>query len=170
MADLGLQSGTVKLVPYNPKWVSLYDAEAQSLWQALNIPINTIQHVGSTSIPGMIAKPILDIAILVDSLDIEEDWLKPLEKIGYWYKGTEVDLPDRRFFAKGPRSNRTVYIHVVNQKEYDSLIKFRDTLRSNPDFVREYSELKENLAKAHSEDRDTYTRSKKDFIKRALNQ
>lgn len=169
MADLGLQRGTVKLDQYNQNWPTIFEAEALTLQRALNIPISNIQHVGSTSIPGMVAKPILDIAILVDSLNVVNNWIVVLEKNGYWYKGLESDMPDRRFFAKGPESSRTVYLHVVNQKEYDSLLKFRDTLRSSPELVKEYSELKQVLAKAHSDDRYSYTYSKGNFIRRVLN-
>jgi GrpB-like predicted nucleotidyltransferase (UPF0157 family) len=168
MADLGLQSGTVVLAEYNVNWPKLYEIEAKELTQILGVSPTSIKHVGSTSIPGMVAKPILDIAILVDSLEVAEDWKPMLEKIGYWYKGIEADLPDRRFFAKGPRSNRTVYLHIVNQKEFDSLLKFRDTLRAKPKLVKEYSDLKQTLAAAHTDDRDTYTRSKNSFIQKVL--
>lgn len=168
MADLGLKSGTVKLVDYNPSWRVLYEAEAEELAKALEIPRSKIQHVGSTSIPGTLAKPILDIAVLVDSLKIVDEWKTPLKKIGYWYKGVEKDLPDRRFFAKGPRSNRTVYLHVVNPREYESLLRFRDTLRGDSQLVHEYSNLKQKLAMAHPGNRDEYTRSKNDFIRRIL--
>lgn len=170
MSDLGLQSGTVKLVEYNNNWPKLYDTEAKLLEDALNIPGDHIQHVGSTSISGMVSKPILDIAVLVDSLDVAERWIDTLAKLDYWYKGIEPDLPDRRFFAKGPRENRTVYLHIVNQKEFDSLIKFRDSLRNDPDLANQYIKLKQELANNHSKDRDKYTRSKNSFISSVLHQ
>ena len=141
MSDLGLASGTVKLVEYSSNWPKLYQAEAENLHKALDIDVERIEHVGSTSIPGMLSKPILDIAILVDSLDTAEEWKDPLAKLDYWYKGIEPDLPDRRFFAKGPREKRTVYLHVVNKREFESLLKFRDTLRANPTLIKEYETL-----------------------------
>lgn len=165
MSDLGLKSGTVELVNYNPNWPKIFEVEKESLRNALGIDAERIEHVGSTSIPGMLSKPILDIAVLVDSLDTAEEWKDTLAKIGYWYKGIEPDLPDRRFFAKGPREKRTVYLHVVNKHEFDSLLKFRDRLRSSLSLVEEYASLKRDLADKHKDNRDIYTRSKNDFIR-----
>ncbi len=168
MADLGLKSGTVELVEYNANWPKIYELEAESLRKALGIDAGRIEHVGSTSIPNMPSKPILDIAVLVDSLDIAEDWKDRLAKIGYWYKGIEPDLPDRRFFAKGPREKRTVYLHIVNSREFESLLKFRDRLRDNASLAEEYATLKRSLATKHKDNRDIYTRSKNDFIRSVI--
>lgn len=168
MSDLGLQSNIVKLVDYNPKWPTLYEEEAEQLANTLGVARSHIQHAGSTSIPGMVAKPILDIAILVDSLDVVDAWRKKLQVMGYRFKGIEKFLPDRRFFAKGPRSNRTVYLHIVSQKEYDGLLKFRDALRNDPRLVQEYTALKHKLAINHADSRAEYTLSKNDFIQKVL--
>lgn len=168
MSDLGLKRGTVKLVEYNPKWPTLYEVEAKQLIEVLGISPSNIQHVGSTSIPGLVAKPILDVAVLVDSLEVVDGWRKSLQAIGYQFKGIEKFLPDRRFFAKGPNSNRTVYLHIVNRKEYYGLLKFRDTLRNSPKLVEEYSALKQKLAMTHADNRDKYTLSKNDFIQNVL--
>lgn len=169
MSNLGLRSGTVKLVEYNSNWPKLYEDEAARLCKVLGISADRIQHVGSTSIPGMLSKPILDIAILVDSLDdTAERWKDNLANLDYWYKGVEPDLPDRRFFAKGPRERRTVYLHIVNNREFESLIKFRDILRNNPTLAEEYAALKQKLAAEHKDNRNIYTRSKNDFITRVI--
>ena len=145
MRNLGLARGTVELVPHDSSWASLFDIEAKALSQKLGIETKTIHHVGSTAIPGIDAKPILDIAVSVDSVDIADKWAKPLRTIGYWDKGKEQDTPDRRFFAKGPEDNRTVYLHVVNQKEFSKLIKFRDMLRAVPELASQYSQLKTRI-------------------------
>lgn len=168
MSDLGLASGTVELVEYNSRWPEIYKEESNNLCRVLRISPERIEHVGSTSIPGVLSKPILDIAILVDSLDTAEEWKDPLAKLDYWYKGIEPDLPDRRFFAKGPREKRTVYLHVVNKREFESLLKFRDALRANPSLVKEYVDLKRDLAAKYKDTRDIYTRSKNDFITRVV--
>lgn len=169
MSNLGLRSGTVKLVQYNSNWPKLYEDEAARLCKVVGISADRIQHVGSTSIPGMPSKPILDIAILVNSLDETAESLKDnLANLGYWYKGIEPDLPDRRFFAKGPREKRTVYLHIVNNREFESLIKFRDILRNDPTVAEEYAALKQRLATEHKDNRDIYTRSKNDFITRVI--
>lgn len=169
MSNLGLRSGTVKLVQYNSNWPKLYEDEAARLCKVVGISADRIQHVGSTSIPGMPSKPILDIAILVDSLDETAESRKAnLADLDYWYKGIEPDLPDRRFFAKGPREKRTIYLHIVNNREFVSLIKFRDTLRNVPRLAEEYATLKQKLAAEHKDNRDTYTRSKNDFIRTVI--
>lgn len=169
MSDaIGLARGTVKLVPYDPSWHTIFEAEAKLLQQTLGIGTEHIQHVGSTAIPGILAKPIIDIAISVDDLAIADEWMGPLAKIGYWDKGPEPTMPDRRFFAKGPENKRTVYLHLVTTEEYQKLITFRDALRANPKLAQEYSDLKVKLATSLKDDRKRYTSLKNDFIQRLL--
>lgn len=166
--NVGLARGTVRLDEYNSQWPILFEAEAKAIAEALNIPVASIAHVGSTSIPGMVAKPIIDIAIPVESLDIAEVWKDRLADIGYWYKGVQPDMPDRRFFAKGPDDARIVYLHVVNQAEYDRIVGFRDYLRTNEGAATEYAVLKQQLAHANPTNRNQYTKMKDDFIQRIL--
>ena len=171
MDTIGLARGIVRLSPYDPEWPTVFMNERRLLQGALALPtdsINRIQHVGSTSIPGMMAKPIIDIAVLVDSLETVEAWRKPLEKIGYWYKDDQSDVPDRRFFAKGPEQKRTVYLHIVNRGEFNRLLRFRDTLTNDQHLAAAYSHLKQQLAQANPEDRATYSRLKHDFIQGVL--
>lgn len=169
MGDVGLARGTVRLEPHNPEWDKVYQTEAKSLKDKLGDKVIGIQHVGSTAIPGLPAKPIIDIAVLVDDLEVAEQWVKSLSELGYWYKGKQPDMPDRRFFAKGPENNRTVYLHVVNEAEFTRLISFRDKLTNNADLVKEYTELKQSLAEQYASDREPYTKAKNDFIQRVLN-
>lgn len=168
MKKLGLARGAVKLVPHDPAWHELFTAEASVLSQKLGVDVNTVYHVGSTAVPGIAAKPILDIAMSVDSIEIAGIWAVPLATVGYWDKGKEQDMPGRRFFAKGPEDNRTVYLHVVTPKEFDRLIRFRNTLRANPDLAKQYSQLKQKLAAENSTSRTAYTTAKSDFIQSVL--
>jgi len=167
--NIGLARGTVFLVDYDPEWHKLFHEEAELLRKTLSIEINNIQHVGSTAIPPIKAKPIIDIAILVNSLESVNEWVNPLNKIGYWNKGKEPNMPDRRFFAKGPVSKRTVYVHFVNKQEFDRMSKFRDKLIKDQDLAKEYSNLKEKLAIENSKKRDSYTSAKHDFIQKVIN-
>ncbi len=169
MTHIGLARGTVRLEPYDPAWYTMYASEAQLLRNTLDIPPEHIQHVGSTSIPGMVAKPIIDIAIRVDTLERAEQWEDTLASLGYWYKGLETHMPHRRFFAKGPESKRTVYLHIVDRKEFERLIKFRDFLRANPEAAAEYAELKQRLASDNANNRARYSQLKNDFIQSILN-
>ena len=169
MEDLGLKRGTVRLVPHKASWHQTYVDEARRIQNALHIEASFIQHVGSTSIPHIVAKPILDIAVKADSLDIVNVWIEPLETLGYHYKGLEPHMPQRRFFAKGPEELRKVYLHVVDSNEFNKLVTFRDALTANDRLAREYSRLKKKLATAHANDRTQYTRLKNEFISNVLN-
>lgn len=166
--SVGLARGTVRLADYNPKWPEIYEAEKRVIVNSLRVEPRIIQHVGSTSVPGLSAKPIVDIAMLADSLAWAETWQPKLEDIGYWYKGAVASMPEKRFFAKGPEDCRTVYLHVVEADEFDRLIRFRDYLIANEYAKIEYTNLKRMLVADHSDDRATYSRLKNDFIQRVL--
>lgn len=159
----------MRLLPHNAVWSSLFATEAALLRQKLGIDAAQIQHVGSTAIPGIVAKPIIDIAICVDALVTADEWAELLAASGYWNKGKQPDMPNRRFFAKGPEEKRTVYLHVVLPKEYGRLIAFRDALRANAELANEYSELKQKLASEYADNRVQYTKEKDAFISRVLN-
>jgi GrpB-like predicted nucleotidyltransferase (UPF0157 family) len=143
---IGLQKGIVRLSPYNPKWSYLYKAEEELLRKTMGSIIVDIQHVGSTSVPGLISKPIIDIAIAVKALADGEHFIEPLEKLGYEYKD-DAGIPGRHFFAKGGY-NRTHYIHVeeLNGKLWYNHILFRDYLKCYPETLAAYAELKIQLA------------------------
>lgn len=168
--NVGLARGTVKLVPYNPAWQDRFSVEEALLCQKLGLNKANIQHVGSTAIPGILAKPIIDIAILVDSLALADVWAKALAEIGYWDKGPQPDMPTRRFFAKGPENKRTIYLHLVTSEEFERLIRFRDSLRADSTLAKEYSDLKQQLATSFANNRAYYTSQKDSFIQGVLRQ
>ncbi|MFI5240769.1 MAG: GrpB family protein [Candidatus Saccharimonadia bacterium] len=166
MSNIGLRRGKVKLEPHNDGWSKSYQTEKQQLTKTLGHV--QIEHVGSTAIPGMKAKPIIDIAIPLLDLENVTKWIKPLESIGYWDKGKQDEMPERRFFAKGPETERTVYLHVVTQAEFDRMTRFRDTLINNMDLRNQYSEIKEDLADKFPNNRQRYTKGKEQFIQYVL--
>lgn len=168
MEDLGLKRGTVRLVPHRASWRKAYEDEAKQIQNILPIEPVSIQHVGSTSIPGILAKPILDIAIKSDSLDIVDTWINPLETLGYQYKGFEPNMPQRRFFTKGSEELRKIYLHIVDSEEFEKLITFRDLLTTNTQLAEEYSNLKKKIAAANKNNRQEYTHQKSEFITRVL--
>lgn len=163
---IGLQRKKVRLFSYNPIWKKLYEEDAKLLRSVIGKYILDIQHVGSTSIPGAKAKPIIDIAIGVKKLKNGEKCIKPLKQLGYEYKH-DAGIRGRHFFAKGSEKNRTHYIHIVklNGRFWKNCIFFRDYLRKYKKAVKEYNELKEKLAKKYKDDRDTYTAQKGSFIR-----
>lgn len=166
---IGLQRKKVKLSSYNPEWKKLYKKEEKLIRFAIGKYIKDIQHVGSTSIPKAKAKPIIDIAIGIESLKIGKKCIKPLKKLGYEY-AYDPKIGGQHFFAKGKEKNRTHYVHMekINGRLWKNHILFRDYLKKHKETVKKYNDLKEQLAKKHKDDRDTYTIKKSSFIQNIL--
>jgi len=160
---VGLEHGTVRLASYTPAWRILFNSEKKALLIALRGLALGIEHIGSTSIPDMDAKPIVDIAVAVASLDEIQKCVQPLSSVGYEYKG-EYGLPGRHFFTKG--TPHTHYLHVVAKESqyWNAWLLFRDYLAGNSNAAKEYSNLKQDLAKKYESDRDAYTKAKSKFI------
>jgi GrpB-like predicted nucleotidyltransferase (UPF0157 family) len=167
---IGLKRKKVKLIFYKQAWKKLYKKEEKLLLNVLGKDILDIRHVGSTSVPGVKSKPIIDIAIGISSLKIGKKFISPLKKLGYEYGGN-AGVKGRLFFAKGNRRNRTHYLHVekLNSRNWKNHIIFRNYLRRHKKAVREYNKLKETLAKEFKNDRDQYTAKKDYFIKKIIN-
>jgi GrpB-like predicted nucleotidyltransferase (UPF0157 family) len=166
---LGLKSGTVRIEKYNPEWKNKFEKEQIRLESALKEYNVNIQHVGSTSIIGCSAKPIIDIAIGVESLEYGEKLIAVLEKIGYIYDG-DGKIPGRHFFKKGNGELRTHYIHLepINGELWSNHILYRDYLNNHFELVKEYSNLKESLESEFADNRDGYARKKDPFIENIL--
>jgi GrpB-like predicted nucleotidyltransferase (UPF0157 family) len=167
---IGLKSGTVRLVEYDEGWPGMFEEEKGLLESALkDIEMIDIQHVGSTSVPGMKSKPVIDIAVGVKRLSDGERCIGPLERIGYEYRG-DAGVPGRQFFAKGPRENRTYHVNVEawNGRLWKNHVLFRDYLKEHPQTRKEYQKLKEVLEAKYPGDRDSYTSEKDSFIKKII--
>lgn len=165
---------SIVLIPYQPNWPRMAADEIAALEAIL--PKNNIvdiQHVGSTAIPKMYAKPIIDIQIIVRSLDVMKLIAVPiLQKLGYEYWDENPD-PEKMFFVKGMPpygEKRTHHIHIFTESAPYSRdkIRFRDYLRQHANAANEYQQLKEKLVKEHAEDREKYTREKEMFVKKIL--
>ena len=168
MNNLGLQRGTVQLLPYQESWATEFAAERARLAMVLGDRVLDIQHVGSTSVPGQVAKPIIDIAIAVASLDAVNELIAPLAQLGYDYK-PDSGVPGRRFFAKGPESKQTHHLHLSkNDTVFRSLTQFRDRLIVDAEIAEQYSILKQDLASKFASDRASYTKGKNEFIAKVL--
>ena len=162
---IGLKRGTVKVVPYRKEWAREFEKEKARIFQICGDKIVAVEHIGSTSVPGLAAKPIIDIAIGVRRLEDAEQLLRPLRKIGYqFYKKFQRQ---RLFVAKGPDENRTHYLHVMRYKgaKWNADQLFRNYLRSHPKEVKRYIQLKTKLAREHSNNRQAYSDGKDIFIK-----
>ena len=112
--DIGLKRGAVKIVPYKKEWAEEFEKEKARILDVCGDKLIAVEHIGSTSVPGLAAKPIIDIAVGIKRLKDAEQLLKPLRKLGYrFYKKFQRQ---RLFVAKGPESNRTHYLHVMRYK------------------------------------------------------
>jgi GrpB-like predicted nucleotidyltransferase (UPF0157 family) len=167
---LGLKRGTVKLVnSCHDEWAQLFEIEKHLLFETFGNRIIAIEHVGSTAIPEVPAKPLIDMDVAVSSLSDEyiEEFVAPLEKLGYHYMHK---FPDRHFFAKGPEEQRTHHLNLVelNNGEWRNTLLFRDYMRRNKHAREEYAALKKKLAEQFSEDRASYTKAKEEFIQKII--
>ena len=156
----------VEVVPYCPDWPSLYQAEAEALHHALGEEVLSIHHFGSTSIPGISAKPVIDILVIVRNIDVIDGMNPRLAAIGYHAVG-EYGIPGRRFFYKGSDDVRSHHLHIYQSGNPHILrhLVFRDYLRTHPAPARNYARLKEELARRFPEDMDQYIAGKNDFVK-----
>jgi GrpB-like predicted nucleotidyltransferase (UPF0157 family) len=166
---IGLQRKKVRISSYNSEWKKIYKKEKELLFSVLGDQVLDIQHIGSTSVPGVKSKPIIDIVVVVKKIKDAENLIESVEKLGYEYKH-EAGVRGRRFFVKGSEKNRTHYIHMVklDGKQWKNLTNFREYLLEDKKNIKEYNELKESLAKEYKDDRDTYTKKKSIFISRAI--
>ncbi len=158
----------VIVVPYDEAWPSLFEEERALIEGAIGPWVEEIEHVGSTAVPGLAAKPVIDIMVGVKSLDDSPVLIEHLAGVGYEYVPEfERVLPFRRYFRKGRGGRRTHQIHLVersNTEWWERHLMFRNYLRTHPETAREYGRLKDHLAERFRSDREAYTDAKTDFI------
>ncbi len=160
----------VIVAEYDPRWPEQFAEEAARLQQAMGDPMVAVEHVGSTSVPGLSAKPVIDILVGVRALAEGEQAVPALEALGYECRG-ENGIPGRLFFRKGlVQYRRTHHLHMVEtgHEQWASMLSFRDYLRAHPDEVRRYEALKHDLARQFRDDRRAYTDGKAEFVQAVL--
>lgn len=166
---MGLKMGTVRLEKYNSDWKKEFENEKNNLKEIFQKIAIDIQHIGSTSIENISAKPIIDIAVGVKKLsDFEE--VKNCFINNKEYSLREENTAGEILIRKGPEESITHLIHVMecDSDRYKNTIIFRDYLRNNLEDKIEYEKLKEALAKKYKDDRKMYTASKHEFIQKIL--
>jgi GrpB-like predicted nucleotidyltransferase (UPF0157 family) len=163
----GLRRGTVALEAYDPRWADEFAKEKIVLEAIFGGAAQAIEHVGSTAVPGLSAKPIIDIEIGLKNFSNWRKFVPQLEAAGYTYMQNRVK-PDEVFMPKGPETSRTHYLHLTqfDSQEWLQVLRFRDTLRENESLRREYGRLKQQLAEKFPADREAYSRGKAAFIER----
>ena len=144
LGDLPEHNARIELAEYDPEWPRLYEREAERIGRALGARMLRIEHVGSTSVPGLAAKPLIDIVLVVADTTDEAEYVPPLEAAGYVLRIREPDWFEHRLF-KGPDTNVNVHTFSEGCEEVDRMVGFRDWLR------------------AHDEDRDLYLAAKREL-------
>ncbi len=159
----------ILLVPYDPRWPALFLAE-RALLQPLLAPwlAGPIEHIGSTAIPGLIAKPVIDLMAPVASLASSTAAIAALRPLDYLYAPYRADT--EHWFCKPHPSARTHHLHLVplGSPTWHSALAFRDRLRADSALAAAYATLKTRLATLHRHDREAYTAAKSDFITRLV--
>jgi GrpB-like predicted nucleotidyltransferase (UPF0157 family) len=160
----GVPKNKVILMNHNEKWAEAFEKTKQILIKIHGDNVVDIQHVGSTAIKGIMAKPMLDIAIVLKS--ITDFVFSDMTENGYTYYG-EVIPGKYLFILRGVDEVSLQHVHCYEEKNcapYFDQIKFRDFIRSHPEYAREYERLKKELYKIHSNDRSKYTEGKQAFF------
>ncbi len=165
---LGSGDGPIRIVESDRSWKSAYLAERKRLAKLL--PGVRIYHIGSTAVPGLPAKPVIDMIALVDDLDANV--AKLVRRAGYHLPARfNTNLDHRRFLCYPTLSHRTHHLHLVDEHAgIDQCLCFRDRLQDDPVLAAEYASLKRALASQFQEDRMGYTEAKSSFIKDAIRQ
>jgi D-beta-D-heptose 7-phosphate kinase/D-beta-D-heptose 1-phosphate adenosyltransferase len=161
----------VLVADYDPRWPEMFEEEKRRILEAVGEHIEAVEHVGSTSVPGLAAKPIIDIMVGIRDLADAPLCVTPLHRLGYVYVPRyEILMPERRYFRRGGRGTGTHHLHMVERRSefWESHILFRNYLRAHRDAALAYERLKRELAAAHGSDRAAYTEAKTDFINDAV--
>jgi GrpB-like predicted nucleotidyltransferase (UPF0157 family) len=156
-------SDLVELVEHDPTWTERFERERDRLLPVFDGSVVAVEHIGSTSVPGLCAKPIVDIAVGLGKLELTDEQIEAMGELGYEYLG-EFGLPGRLYFRKG--DPRMYHVHVVEHggMHWERQLVFRDALRTDADERRRYDEFKRRLA-AEGHSREAYTELKTPFIR-----
>ena len=155
----------IRVVPYNPEWPAAYEHEAATIARILGNELVAIYHIGSTSVPGLAAKPVIDIMPTVRSIEAIDRFDASFEVLGYECMG-EFGIPGRRYYRKGGEE-RTHQVHIFGRntvRDIERHLAFRDYLRAHPATAHRYGELKKSLARRFPDDIEGYCDGKEVFM------
>lgn len=155
----------VRLVDYDSAWPVMFEAERSQLAEALQPWLfGPIEHIGSTAVPGLTAKPVVDIMAGVQDLETSRAALEPVARLGYMYFPYRPD--QMHWFCKPSPAHRTHHLHLVpfESQLWAERLAFRDSLRRSPDLAATYAALKRELATRYEFDREAYTDAKSEFV------
>ena len=163
----------VVLWPHNPAWVQAFEHERDRLRSLQPGLFLAIEHIGSTAVPGLVAKPIIDILAGIAALDGVDALIDRLCDNGYTTsREFNASLPDRKWLMRWRDGHRTHHLHIVvlDGAPWKDRLAFRDALRRDPALARRYATLKAHLATTFASDREAYTDAKAAFVREALSE
>ncbi len=160
----------VVIVEYDPQWPALFEQERVRIQPAIAVFAVSIDHIGSTAVPGLCAKPIVDLLVTVEQLGPPDRYDRTLAAHGYVLRRDPANTERYAFGKRDAQGRRPVpgyNLHVVQHdgREHRRHIAFRDYLRMHPEAIGEYGDLKRRLAAAYGSDRDAYTNAKTAFVR-----
>lgn len=163
-------TGTLRLAQYDPAWPERFAAESARLRAALGDAAAAVEHVGSTAVPGLVGKPVLDVAIAVPSEAAADACIAPLTELGYAYRGPHGDDPRRRYYVRDVGGARVAQLHlyVLPAAAWEEKLAFRDALRADPALAAAYAAEKQRVAAAVAWDKGAYSVAKGPFVQRVL--
>lgn len=155
----------VRVVPYDARWPEVFAEERERLASVLGPGATAIHHMGSTSVPGLCAKPVIDVLVVTPDLGMIDRLTPRVEGLGYVAKG-EHGIPQRRYFSRSEGERLKVHVHayVSDDEQIGRHLRFRDYLRAHPETAKHYCLLKQTLALEHGDDAEAYQSGKADFI------
>jgi len=168
---------TIDVVEHDPAWATAFADEAAQLAAVFGDTLIAIHHVGSTSVPGLAAKPTIDILVVLHETKTIDHFSEPMEKLGYRVRGECLDAeipgtPGRFYFTKNRGDERTHHLHAcaAGHSEIADKLMFRDYLRAHPQRAAEYGALKQRLAVERRHDNIGYMRGKDAYIRELLDE
>ena len=161
-------AGSIIVSDYDPNWPTLFEKERIRIGNALGSFALAIEHVGSTAVPGLPSKPIIDLLVGVPSLEeAKVRCIEPIEALGYYYIPEYASwLPDELFFRKGPPGPWSHHLHVMERfyLRWEALLVFRDYLRAHAEAARAYADIKRTLAASSKDNIEAYRKGKSTFV------
>jgi GrpB-like predicted nucleotidyltransferase (UPF0157 family) len=161
-------AGSIVVSEYDPGWPALFERESSNIRNALGSLVLAVEHMGSTAVPGLPSKPIIDLLVGVPSLEeAKQRCIDPIEALGYVYIPEYASwIPGELFFRKGPPGPWTHHVHLMepSHPRWETLLVFRDYLRAHPEAARAYADLKRSLASSSREDIEAYRTGKNVFV------
>ena len=167
--SLGTPAGRVEIVDYLADWPLVFEREAAAILEACERWVTEVHHIGSTSVPGLAAKPILDMMPIAAGAAEGLEAVSQMERLGYRYRG-ENGITGRFYFDRVVDGRTVAHVHMLpaGHPDIGKHLIFREYLRSHPEAVRDYERLKRKLASKFRNDREAYTDSKAEFIRRTI--